>query len=306
MEIERDERQIDLEDLIRSYKTTPLSKPRVILIPATQAIVENWLVGKSPKTKANYEPILMRFAEFCFPETLSRVTPSDVERFLIQFDAQPQMKRLCIVALRSFFKFACYLQPHYRNPLVNLIPERPVLEVQKRYLTVDEVKTLFESVKNPLESAIFKVFYYGGLRLNELVRLRWAEVSEREDGRVQLSIVGKGKRRREVLLPKAASESLLALKEAADEDAFVFRTSKDPNTALNSVTIHRLIKTVVKRAGITKPVSAHWLRHAHASHAIDNGSPLQVISETLGHSSIAVTTLYLHGRPDESSGDYLK
>ncbi len=264
----------------------PASTPtkRVVLIPATQAIVENWLVGKSPKTKANYEPILMRFAEFCFPETLSRVTPSDVERFLIQFDAQP----------------------HYRNPLVNLIPERPVLEVQKRYLTVEEIKILFESTKNPMESAIFKVFYYGGLRLNELVQLTWTQVSEREDGRAQLSLLGKGKRRREVLLPKAASESLLALKDNAEQDAFVFRTSKDPNTALNSVTIHRFIKTVVKRAGITKPVSAHWLRHAHASHAIDNGSPLQVISETLGHSSIAVTTLYLHGRPDESSGDYLK
>jgi hypothetical protein len=50
----------------------------------------------------------------------------------------------------------------------------------------------------------------------------------------------------------------------------------------------------------------HWLRHAHASHAIDNGTPITLVSATLGHADIKTTPVYVHPRPGESSGRYLK
>jgi integrase/recombinase XerD len=57
-----------------------------------------------------------------------------------------------------------------------------------------------------------------------------------------------------------------------------------------------------QRAGIGKAVSPHFLRHAHASHALERGVKVTVIRDTLGHSSIAITGRYVHARPDESSG----
>jgi len=68
------------------------------------------------------------------------------------------------------------------------------------------------------------------------------------------------------------------------------------------------VNRIVRRAGrlIDLPhLSPHWLRHAHASHALDRGATVAVVRETLGHSSIAVTSRYLHAKPGESSGLYL-
>jgi site-specific recombinase XerD len=50
----------------------------------------------------------------------------------------------------------------------------------------------------------------------------------------------------------------------------------------------------------------HWLHHAHASHAIDNGAPITVVSATLGHADLKTTSIYAHARPGESRGRYLK
>jgi len=52
-------------------------------------------------------------------------------------------------------------------------------------------------------------------------------------------------------------------------------------------------------------VSAHWLRHAHASHALDRGAPIHLVQATLGHASVATTGRYLHARPNDSSSRYL-
>jgi site-specific recombinase XerD len=63
---------------------------------------------------------------------------------------------------------------------------------------------------------------------------------------------------------------------------------------------------VTKRAGVNPAASVHWLRHAHASHAIDNGAPITLVAATLGHADLKTTSVYAHARPGESSGRYLK
>ena len=61
-------------------------------------------------------------------------------------------------------------------------------------------------------------------------------------------------------------------------------------------------RIAAKRAGINTAVSAHWLRHGHASHAIDRGATLAEVQTTLGHANVATTSGYLHARPNTSSG----
>ncbi len=60
------------------------------------------------------------------------------------------------------------------------------------------------------------------------------------------------------------------------------------------------------RAGIAGKVSPHWMRHAHATHSIENGAPITLVQSTLGHKSIETTSRYTHVRPNASSGQYLK
>ena len=69
--------------------------------------------------------------------------------------------------------------------------------------------------------------------------------------------------------------------------------------------INYIVKATAKRAGVNLAVSAHWLRHAHASHAIDEGAPITLVSQTLGHADLKTTSVYAHARPNDSSSRYL-
>jgi len=97
--------------------------------------------------------------------------------------------------------------------------------------------------------------------------------------------------------------SLVALRGAAGPDAPVFRSSKggplDPSQVL------RIVQAAAARAGLPGNVSPHWLRHGHASHALERGAPVHLVATTLGHASIATTGRYAHARPTDSSSRYL-
>jgi integrase/recombinase XerD len=70
--------------------------------------------------------------------------------------------------------------------------------------------------------------------------------------------------------------------------------------------VDRIVKAAARRAHLTPAVSAHWLRHAHVSHALDRGAPVHVVRATVGHASLETTTRYSHARPGDSSARYLK
>jgi integrase/recombinase XerD len=66
--------------------------------------------------------------------------------------------------------------------------------------------------------------------------------------------------------------------------------------------VNYMLKRAAAAADVTPNLSAHWLRHAHASHAIERGAALPVVQANLGHGKVAVTSGYLHARPGTSSG----
>ena len=103
-------------------------------------------------------------------------------------------------------------------------------------------------------------------------------------------------------LSSAVSEQLLGLGEDASDDAPVFPSRK--GGSLDTRQVHRIVRAAGDRVGV-EGVSPHWLRHAHASHALERGAPIHLVQATLGHASVATTGVYLHARPTESSGRYL-
>jgi integrase/recombinase XerD len=112
---------------------------------------------------------------------------------------------------------------------------------------------------------------------------------------------GKGGVVRQVLLPAPVSRSLLALRGDTGANDSVF-ASRKTGAQLGERAILGLVKRAAARAGLEAPVSPHWLRHAHASHAIDRGATLPEVQSTLGYDNIATTSGYLHARPESSSG----
>ena len=97
---------------------------------------------------------------------------------------------------------------------------------------------------------------------------------------------------------------LLELRGDASADDPVFRSRKRLG-ALKPLAVLRIVRHAARRAGIDLAVSPHWLRHAHASHALDRGAPIHPAQTTLGHVSITTTGRYLHARPSDSSSRFL-
>jgi integrase/recombinase XerD len=70
--------------------------------------------------------------------------------------------------------------------------------------------------------------------------------------------------------------------------------------------LHYIIKKASREAGISEKASSHWLRHSHATEAIEPDCDLHLLQLSLGHSSLAVTSKYLHARPDQSSSEFFE
>jgi len=161
---------------------------------------------------------------------------------------------------------------------------------------------MIEGEKMPRNRAILLVFYTGGFRVAELCGMKWSDLQPR-DSSGQITVFGKGSKTRTVLLPSSVWAVLMALRGDALDSAPLFRSRKGGH--LDESMVWRIVRRAAVRAGIEKTVSCHWLRHAHASHALDHGAPIHLVQATLGHSSISTTGRYLHARPTDSSGNYL-
>ena len=96
-----------------------------------------------------------------------------------------------------------------------------------------------------------------------------------------------------VLLPADTATALLAMRGDASASARVFPITERQ--------INYILKAIVERAKGNPGTSPHWPRHAHASHAIDNGATITLVSQTLGHADLKTTSVYAHARPNEVS-----
>jgi integrase/recombinase XerD len=138
--------------------------------------------------------------------------------------------------------------------------------------------------------------------VSEVCALKWRDL--RPSGEAgQLTVFGKGGQTRTVWLPPRVWAALTALRTDAGPDESVFRSRRGGHLGPRQVA--RIVRHAAERAGLDEPVSPHWLRHAHASHAMDRGAPIHLVRATLGHASVATTGRYLHARPSESSARYL-
>jgi integrase/recombinase XerD len=189
-------------------------------------------------------------------------------------------------------------------PLIKL--KKAPRQVAARILSEIEVGMLIRAAKKGRDRLLLETAYFGGLRVSELVGLTWANIIKRDNGEAQLEILGKGDKVRQVLLPTAIAGRLLASRGDAPAIAPVFPSLRNPGYPLTERAVNYIVKDAAERAGINPAASVHWLRHAHASHAIDNGAPITLVSATLGHADLKTTSVYAHARPGESSGRYLK
>ncbi|WP_449003112.1 tyrosine-type recombinase/integrase [Myxosarcina sp. GI1(2024)] len=206
-----------------------------------------------------------------------------------------------LAAIKSLFSFGVKTGYLATNPasMIKTIKAKDALN--ERLLLDKEVKQLIEAADNQRDRSILILLYILGLRISELVGLNWSDFQPTEDS-VTVTIFGKGHKTRTLLITHQLWSELKQLPRS-DKTEAVF-LSRFGNR-LDRHAIHRLIKKAVEKAGINPHTSAHWLRHAHACHSLNNGAGIDLLMKSLGHSSLAVTSRYLHVQPSECTSKFI-
>ncbi|BAY42080.1 phage integrase family protein (plasmid) [Nostoc sp. NIES-2111] len=285
-------------------------------LPTAQAeakLIMLWLDGKSQSSITSYRRYIRRFLKF-LDKPIKRLTYEDLVEYAAQFgDKSDNTRRIYIAAAKSLISFAHkigYLPFNIGVALkLNALPDA----INERYLDEADIKLMVRSAVKQVESAstpkrkhiaqrnllIIKLLYQAGLRASEICALSWQDLTSRgESGQVFVKH-SKGNKSRTILIkPKLWTELMDFKGDAKGVDA-VFTSQKGGH--LERQNLHPIVKVIASDAGLSEKVSAHWLRHAHGTHAIERGTNPTLVKETLGHSSLAITDRYLKAKPNDSS-----
>jgi integrase/recombinase XerD len=277
-------------------------EPRARL--ADTDVIELWLCRqRSPLTRSAYLRDISRLLRST-GRALARTSALDLERFaevLAGSGLAPISQGRTLAAVRSLFRFAERIG-YCRNSAAGLELPRNDAALSERIILQDDVHRMIALEPDKRNRVLMAVLYAAGLRVSEACGLRWRDLQARGDAG-QILIHGKGGRTRVVVLPPGVWGQFLGLEATAGLNAPVFASRSGKSLERSRVT--RIVREASQRAGIAANVSTHWLRHAHASHALDHGAPIHLVQATLGHRSVATTSRYLHARPGESSARYL-
>ena len=282
------------------------STPGVVTTPQAggdDRFIEIWLHGRSLHTQRAYASDVARLLSKA-GKPLASITLADLQSFADSVaELSPASRYRTLSAVKSLLAFAHrigYL-PFDVGGALRLPAVRGRLA--ERILSEAGVHRMLSLESNERNRAILTLLYASGVRVSELCGLRWRDVQANGDS-AQITVFGKGGKTRAIRLPVSVWELLTRLRGDADGVQPVFRSRKKGG-ALMPVAVLRIVRRAAQRAGIDVPVSPHWLRHAHASHALDRGAPIHLVQATLGHASITTTGRYLHAKPADSSSRFL-
>ncbi len=286
----------------------------ISLSVVTQAASDMQLVAlwvkrhESPNTRRNYQRQADRFLAFV-RRPLATVGLSDVQSYLETLEEQaPATRANATAALKSLFSFA--QETGYLRFNVGKVLKSPKVKnrLAERIMAEPDVLRMIALEPSTRNRTLLTILYGAGLRISEACGLHWRDMTERsgtggQPGAGQVTVYGKGGKTRMVLLSTSTWRLVAELKGGASPEEPVFRSRK--RGPLDESQVHRIVKAAAERAGLSPEVSAHWLRHAHASHSLERGAPIHLVQATLGHASVATTGRYLHARPSDSSARYL-
>ena len=266
-------------------------------------LIALWLHGRSPHTQRAYRADVYRFrAQVSKP--LGRVTLDDLQAFADSLvGLQPSSRYRCLSSVKSLLAFGHRIG--YLPFDVGRVLRLPAVRnnLAERILPEADLHRVVSLEPEERNRVLLLLLYASGVRRGELAGLRWCNLQATGQGG-QITVFGKGGKTRSIQLPDSVWKQLQKLRGETNTDDPVFRSRKKGQPLTESA-IWRIVQKAAQRAGVELPVSPHWLRHAHASHALDRGAPIHLVQATLGHASITTTGRYLHARPKESSNRFL-
>ena len=261
--------------------------------------------GLAANSISNYRRDLTHFCRFLRGrgKSLVKAGRDDIRAFLAALYGRGLSARSVarhLISLRNFFRFLVKEDRIQSDPTAEV--DAPKLDrTLPRYLSIDEVDTLLRQpdISTPLglrDRAMLELLYATGMRVSELVRLRWSDFDS------ALGIVrclGKGNKERLIPVGKSALcavEAYLGGGRSAfcrnGQEPFLFLNHR--GGPLSRVGFWKILAGYGHRAGFSVPLTPHLVRHSFATHLLERGADLRSIQLMLGHSDISTTQIYTH------------
>ncbi|MDP3956047.1 MAG: tyrosine-type recombinase/integrase [bacterium] len=265
--------------------------------------------GRSPKTVANYDHYLEHFFEVSCVTAPAHITEKKVREYRLKLNRAEngrggtmnlKTQNYYLIALRSFLKHLV------RKKISSLSPEAVILaktpEHQIEVVTSDELQRFMAApegrdIKTLRDRAIINLLFSTGLRVSELCSLNVEHINLEHD---EFSIRGKGGKVRVVFVSAEAKEHLseyLRNRSVVAEALFIPHSrnmGRDPEARLTPRSVERMVDYYARKAGITRRLTPHGLRHAYATDLLRNGADIRSVQIMLGHSDISTTQRYTH------------
>jgi len=259
--------------------------------------------GLARNTVESYARDLRKYYSFMKNRTPQEITQAEVIAFLSWLTSEgisPSSSARSLAAIRGFHKFLMTDELAERDPTTNVETPRGWKRLPQS-LATEEVEALLQQPDPaaPIglrDKAMLELLYATGLRVSELVGLKVQDVNLE---RGFLVVMGKGAKERAVPLGEIAAHAVIRYLEAGRavllnnvDSSFLFISSK--RRGITRQMFWERIKHYARTAGISKHISPHTLRHAFATHLLDNGADLRAVQAMLGHADISTTQIYTH------------
>lgn len=241
----------------------------------------------SAATCSNYEAQFRNFLKFIYPKTCDEFTADDIHRYLRHIIEEKRVSHSTQNVAINSIKF--FLEQVKNGERREYYIERPRKEFKlPTVLSQDEIMQLFSNTHYIKHKCMLMLLYSAGLRRSELLKLKLEDI---DAGRKMIHVRGgKGNKDRITLFSSVAYRYLEEYLSQLKPKKWLFEGAD--GGPYSATSLHNIVKRSAARAGITKSVSAHTLRHSFATHLLEGGTDLRYIQNLLGHESSKTTERY--------------
>lgn len=253
---------------------------------------KQWLRSKrySDSTLKTYSEALKSFLIFYRDKSIAEITNEDViiynNEFILKNNLSASYQNQIVNAIKLFFTTVratkIEIDKIHRPKRSKLLPN---------VLSKEEIKAILGVLTNVKHKAMLSLIYACGLRRSELLNLTFEDIQS--DRKLLIIKQSKGKKDRIVPLSDKILKMLREYYKSYLPKKWLFEGQRE-NTKYSDRSLEEVLKKSIRLAGISKPVSLHWLRHSYATHLLESGTDLRYIQELLGHNSSKTTEIYTH------------
>lgn len=251
-----------------------------------------WLQSRrySENTVKTYTDALICFLDFFKHKTVDEIDIDDLIRFnneyILEKKRSASFQNQIVNAVKLYFA-----QIQQRKLDVELVHRPKRQKLLPNVLSKTEVKMILNAHVNFKHKVMLCMVYSCGLRCSELIGLKPADIQS--DRNVVVIRQAKGKKDRIVPLSPNILEMLRQYYTGYKPKVWLFESAR-PGQQYAAKSLQHVLKEAVRKTGIQKPITLHWLRHSYATHLLENGTDLRYIQEILGHKSSKTTEIYTH------------